>query len=219
MTKLNALFLMLLMLPFLFTGCGQKKLVLSEKEIMHVKDNTWAKETNVDENIGTADLERDMPAQTVENTAIVENTIRAKMERVAFPSSEYSRLAKTGKGTVKGSIFLKDAYERGIPGKSTRLFLNPVTSYSKQWYNESYLGGYKMQKADDRLFNYLRFTTSDESGRFAFYGVPTGSYYLIGTVKCGSECGYTTPKSVRIATQVSIRGNQVVEKSLTRLLD
>ncbi len=87
---------------------------------------------------------------------------------------------------------------------STRLYLNPITSYSEQWYEESYLGGYKMQEADPRLFNYLKFTASDKNGKFAFYGVPSGSYYLIGTVKCGEECGYDSMKNIRIATKVSV---------------
>lgn len=211
------------MILLALSGCARKQILIHQESgaggAISYPDNTWAKETNVEENIGIADLEKNIPVKTVENTVITEETTRVKMERVRFPVAEYNRLAKVGKGTVKGNIFLKDAYAKRMPGRSTRLYLNPVTSYSKQWYDESYLGGYKMQKADSRLFNYLRFTASDKDGRFAFYGVPTGSYYLIGTVKCGSECGYATPKSIRIATQVTVKGNQVIEKSLTRLVD
>ena len=203
---------------FLFSGCVQRELVLDAPDVRQSQDNTWAKNTNVEENVDTADLDNDDISSETE-TVITEDKTNVKMERVTFPLAEYNRLARTGKGTVKGRIYLKDAYEKAIPGASTRLYLNPITSYSKQWYNESYLGGYKMEKADNRLFNYLRFTASDSEGRFAFYGVPSGSYYLIGTVKCGSECGYSTPKSIRIATQVSVSGNQVVERDLSRLVD
>ena len=52
-----------------------------------------------------------------------------------------------------------------------------------------------------------------------FYGVPSGSYYLIGTVKCGTECGYDTPKSIRIATRVTISGNHIVEQDLSKSLN
>jgi len=204
-----------------FTGCSKRELVIPQGSGGDIattsSDNTWANETNVEENVDISDI--DSSVGTEESTVSVGNQTNAKMERVPFPVSEYKHLARTGKGTVKGMIYLKDAYEKGIPGRSTRLYLNPITSYSKQWYNESYLGGYKMQKADNRLFNYLRFTASDNDGKFAFYGVPSGRYYLIGTVKCGSECGYSVPKNVRIATQVSVSGNQVVEKNLTRLVD
>ena len=76
-----------------------------------------------------------------------------------------------------------------------------------------------MEKADSRLFNYLRFTAANSDGKFAFYGVPSGSYYLIGTVKCGTECGYDTPKNIRIATKVSVYGNKIVQKDLSRMVD
>ena len=76
-----------------------------------------------------------------------------------------------------------------------------------------------MQKADSRLFNYLKFTAADKGGNFAFYGVPSGSYYLIGTVKCGQECGYAGEKSIRIARKVTIQGSQIIERDLSRLID
>jgi len=208
---------------FSFTGCAKKQLVIPQKDNsaqIAYPDNTWAKETNVEENVDISDLENGQGDVSIEQeTAISENKAQTKMERITFPIEEYNHLIKHGKGTVKGIIYLKDAYGKAILGNSTRLYLNPITSYSKQWYSESYIGGYKMQKADDRLFNYLRFTASDTEGRYAFYGVPTGRYYLIGTVKCGSECGYSVPKNVRIATEVSVSGNQIIEKNLTRLVD
>jgi len=178
-------------------------------------NQSWADQTNEDD-IDMSDLDENL---TESEMMMREDGGENKRERIAFPASEYYRLARTGKGTVKGSIYLQDAYEKRIVGASTRLYLNPLTSYSKQWYNESYLGGYKMTKADSRLFNYLRFTASEVNGKFAFYGVPSGSYYLIGTVKCGEECGYDTGKTIRIARKVTIQGNQILEKDLTRMLN
>ena len=221
MTKKSTILTSALLALFLFTGCVQKQLILNEPEIKQAKDNTWANETNIGENIDTSDLDESTAEETskIKETVIIENKAVEKMERVPFPANEYKALPRTGKGTVKGTIYVKDAYEKRVLGSGTRLYLNPLTAYSKQWYNESYIGGYKMKKADYRLFNYLRFTASDEQGKFAFYGVPTGNYYLIGTVKCGSECGYSTPKSIRIATQVSVVGNQIIERDLSRLVD
>ena len=221
MTQKTAIVLFSTLL-FTFTGCAKKQIIIPQRDNsaqISYPDNTWAKETNTEENVDISDLEEDKGNVSVEQeTIITENKVKTKMERITFPVDEYNHLAKHGKGTVKGMIYLKNAYERVIPGRSTRLYLNPITSYSKQWYTESYIGGYKMQKADDRLFNYLRFTASDMEGRYAFYGVPAGRYYLIGTVKCGEECGYSVPKNVRIATEVSVLGNGVIEKNLSRLV-
>ncbi len=139
--------------------------------------------------------------------------------RIPFPVSEYSRLARSGTATVKGSIYVVDAMGEKIYGRQTRLYLNPVTSYSRQWYRESYLGGKKMAKADPRLFNYLKFTTSDKTGHFAFYGVPAGEYYVIGVVRCGQECGYDTPRNIRVAREVHVSNGATVDVELSKTLD
>jgi len=161
--------------------------------------------------------------RTEESSSTSRSEDRAKdttiIPRVSFPKEEYKHLAKSGNGTIKGSIYVSDAYGKKTYGKQTRLYLNPVTSYSKQWYQESYIGGYKMAKADKRLFNYLKFTASNAQGKFAFYGVPSGDYYVIGMVKCGKECGYDTPRNIRIAKEVSISGSGVVSVDLGKMID
>jgi hypothetical protein len=136
--------------------------------------------------------------------------------RIPFPQEEYNRLARTGSATIKGSIYLESPTGEKIYGRQTRLYLNPVTSYSRQWYHESYLGGRKMAKADPRLFNYLKFTTSDKTGRFAFYGVPAGSYYVIGVVRCGQECGFDTPQNIRVAREVTVGSGGTVDVELSK---
>ena len=198
---------MSLMAMSLFTGCVQPD-VRPDKNKSFWGDLTNADDVNMsDDNLTESEM------------MITEDGEENKMARIEFPASEYYRLARTGKGTVKGAIYVKDYYDKRVLGASTRLYLNPITSYSEQWYEESYLGGSKMQKADSRLFNYLKFTASDTNGNFAFYGVPSGSYYLIGTVKCGEECGYDSMKNIRIATKVSVRGNQIVKQDLTRMAE
>ena len=215
MTKKLLLLFTLAVMLLLFTGCVQRELVISEKDTKQSGLNAWGDETNVND-VDISDLDENL---TESETMITEDMDNQKMERIAFPTSEYYRLARTGKGTVKGAIYITDAYGKRVMGAGTRLYLNPATSYSDQWYRESYIGGYKMEKADSRLYNYLRFTAANSDGKFAFYGVPSGSYYLIGTVKCGTECGYDTPKSIRIATKVSVYGNKIAEKDLTRMVD
>ncbi len=135
------------------------------------------------------------------------------IKRIAFPADEYARLKTSGDSTVKGSIAIIYNGNR-IPGRQTRLYLNPVTSYSNQWYRESYLGRHKMEKSDKRLFNYLKFTASNNSGQFAFYGVPAGQYYVVGTVTC-SQCG---DKNIRIARRVTVNGSNTVTVDLSKSL-
>ena len=211
MTKKPLLLFTLSVMLLLFSGCVEREISISPQSGL----NAWGEETNVND-INISDIDQNL---TESETMITEDMDTEKMARIPFPTSEYYRLARTGKGTVKGSIYVNDAYDKKIMGAGTRLYLNPATSYSDQWFRESYLSGYKMEKADSRLFNYLRFTAANSDGKFAFYGVPSGSYYLIGTVKCGTECGFDTPKSIRIATKVSVYGNKIVEKDLARMID
>ncbi len=212
--KISLLFTMSVML-LLFSGCVEREISISPQDARKSGLNAWGDETNIND-VDISDLDENL---TESETMITEDMDAEKMARVPFPTSEYYRLARTGKGTVKGAIYVNDFYGKKIMGAGTRLYLNPATSYSDQWYRESYIGGKKMEKADSRLFNYLRFTAANSDGKFAFYGVPSGSYYLIGTVKCGTECGYDTPKNIRIATKVSVYGNKIVEKDLSRSID
>ncbi|MEA3433872.1 MAG: carboxypeptidase regulatory-like domain-containing protein [Campylobacterota bacterium] len=215
MTKKLSLLLTLSVMLLLLAGCVERELPISSHDSGRSGLNNWGDETNIDD-VDISDLDENM---TESETMITEDMGTQQMARIAFPTSEYYRLARTGKGTVKGTIYVEDLYGKKIMGTGTRLYLNPATSYSDQWYRESYIGGKKMEKADSRLFNYLRFTASNSDGKFSFYGVPSGSYYLIGTVKCGTECGYDTAKNIRIATKVSVYGNKIVEKDLTGTTD
>jgi hypothetical protein len=218
MSKKQLLFLSFLIGLFILSGCVQSDLKRPQQNSSQQQgQGNWVEQTSLDEeSIDISDLDESMAES---KTVITENKIEQKMARIPFPASEYYGLARTGKGTISGTIYVNDTYGKKIVGSGTRLYLNPVTSYSNQWYSASYVGGAKMQKADSKLFNYLRFTASDTNGKYAFYGVPSGSYYLIGTVKCGTECGYDTPKSIRIATKVSVSGNNIVEQDLSRSLD
>ncbi|NPA28510.1 MAG: carboxypeptidase regulatory-like domain-containing protein [Epsilonproteobacteria bacterium] len=144
----------------------------------------------------------------------IKSVDRTLVKRIPFPVDEYQSLPKTGNATIKGKIYIITPGGQKVYGKRTRLYLNPVTSYSTQWYKESYLGGAKMSKVDPRLFNYLKFTTSDDKGNFEFNKIPSGSYYLIGVIKCGQECGYERERTIRIAKKISVFGNEVKEEDL-----
>ena len=133
-----------------------------------------------------------------------------------FPADEYRYIKKRGRSTVSGTIYLENSHTSfKVKGKKTKLWLNPVTSYSRQWYEESYLGGYKLSKTDKRLYNYLKFTYSDNAGNFNFFGVPAGDYYLTGTISCSDECGFNQNRSIRLVREVSV-GNGVTTVDLMK---
>ncbi len=155
--------------------------------------------------------------RVVEETREVGSVSRNEViERIDFPTGEYRYVKKRGRSTVSGRIYLENSHTSfKVKGKKTKLWLNPVTSYSRQWYEESYLGGYKLSKADKRLYNYLKFTYSDNSGNFNFFGLPAGDYYLTGTITCADECGFNQSKSIRLVRKVSV-GNGVTRVDLMK---
>jgi hypothetical protein len=153
---------------------------------------------------------------TTVNETPIKTENKTMVQRMPFPEAEYASLAKTGSATVTGYIYALTPSGKKVYARQTRLYLNPVTSYSTQWYNESYLGGAKMSKVDPRLFNYLKFTTSDNNGKFEFLNVPSGSYYLIGVIKCGSECGYSQTKNIRVTKKISVVGSEIKSIDLSK---
>jgi hypothetical protein len=127
------------------------------------------------------------------------------MERMAFPEDEYRVLKKIGRSTVSGRVYLHNATnDKQITKGRVKLLLNPVTSYSRQWYEQSYLSGYKLSPVDKRINNYLRVEYSIDDGTFRFFGVPRGSYYLIGQISCGAECGYPSTKHLRLVKEITV---------------
>ena len=127
------------------------------------------------------------------------------MQRMSFPEDEYRKLKKYGDSTVTGNVYLESSItDDNIIGRNVKLYLNPVTSYSKQWYEQSYLGGYKMSPTDKRLYNYLKFTTSNNNGKFSFFGIPRGEYYIGAKLTCANECGFNSPKIIRVVKEISV---------------
>jgi len=160
---------------------------------------------NIDSQIDRADIE----SETIHHDT--------PMERMAFPVEEYSRLKKRGYSTVIGTIYVENSNSgEKIMGKKVKLWLNPVTSYSNQWYQQDYLGGYKLSKIDKRIFNYMKLEYSKLDGSFRFSGVPRGDYYLVGSVHCTQECGLSDKnKKVRLVKRISV-GSGVTRVDLTK---
>ena len=210
------IFFFSVLLLLLISGCAD----LSAPSLPYPtseRTSQWPPEDMDDEEI--VDLS-DIDTNIHEGSVTVEDMQNDEVyERMEFPENEYARLAKRGTSTIKGRIFLEDSYGgMVVKGKGTRLYLNPVTSYSKEWYVQSYAKGKIMTPADKRLFNYLRFTTSNDDGNFVFYGVPAGRYYVIGTIVCGDECGFDGVKNIRIASEVRVKPGGRVSIDLSKKL-
>jgi len=234
MFKLNKNYLLISILLLGLSGCAEKRVIVIKEPIRntyprvtHINNNDSIKEEILiknNPNLGNSIDEVTVPVNhptldvKVTNQEATSSGLNGQtMERMPFPADEYRQLRKIGQNTVHGKVYLANSInDEKVLGRKIELFLNPITSYSKQWYNQSYLGGYKLTPPDKRLFNYLKSTKSDENGEFSFFGVPKGEYYLIGRITCGTECGFDSSKIIRLVKEIYINGTTTVE--LTKIV-
>lgn len=121
-------------------------------------------------------------------TSTTKPAIPPAIPRIPFPEDEYTKLPGSGTGTVSGSAFLKVGGDiKAAAGE--RVILNPVTSYSKQWYTVSFLGNSHLEPPDKRIDKYIRTKKADAQGRFTFRNVPPGEYYIITVVSWEAPVG------------------------------
>ena len=136
------------------------------------------------------------------------------VKRIPFPVHEYNNLPRTGKAVVEGKILIAGKKDDLVPAKKAKIYLNPITSYSKQWYEESFLGGNKMTKADKRIYNYLLYTVSEKDGKYSFYNVPKGKYYITAKASCGKECGYKNEMNFYTVDTITVGKDGKVKKDI-----
>ena len=117
-------------------------------------------------------------------------TMAPPQSRMPFPENEYQVLAKSGSATVKGQAFLKTRGGDVKTAAGNEVILNPVTSYSMEWYEKSYIPGKRMVEPDQRLFNFVRKQVADGNGRFTFKNVPPGEYFVTTIITWEAPTGY-----------------------------
>jgi hypothetical protein len=144
--------------------------------------------------------------------------------RIPFPQAEYAALPKTGTGIVRGQVFMRTRGGDVKTGAGLEVVLNPVTSYSQQWYEVQYKATQgaliqKIENPDPRLAQYRRETTADAEGRFEFKNVPPGDYFVVGLVVWeapSSSQGSHVTQGGWIAKQITVKDGEEQHVILTR---
>jgi len=139
-------------------------------------------------------------------------------DRIPFPEDEYKRLASTGTAIVKGQAFLKTRGGDVKTAAGNEVILNPVTSYSNQWY-EYYLQGVPMKEPDARLWQYVKKQIADGNGRFTFKNVPAGDYYVTVPVFWEAPVGYQgalVRQGGVVSKKITVNDGDELEIILTR---
>jgi len=98
--------------------------------------------------------------------------------RATFVQAEYDSYAGKGSGSIAGQAFLKTRAGDVKFGAAETVYLNPVTSYSTEWFERAVLAGEALEMPDERAAPYGRSCIADGSGHFRFEELPAGEYYL-----------------------------------------
>ena len=104
----------------------------------------------------------------------------------AFNEQEYAQYAYAGTGTISGQVMVRAEGGQTRPAEGSQVSLNPVTSYSTEWWNRTVVGGLNLRSADEREQKYLRTAQTDAQGRFVFGDLPRGEYFVVAALNTGT---------------------------------
>ncbi len=135
-------------------------------------------------------------------------------KRIPFPEAELAGIQIAGDISLNGEFFLIDQLEEKQVGSEQEITLEPVSTYSDQWYQVHYLGNCSIQKADPRYEQYVLRTKADKEGKFSFKGVGPGEYYLTGILPWrAQDCSANWVNTkVPVSIKVNIKNNDTVRK-------
>lgn len=139
--------------------------------------------------------------------------------RIPFPQAEYDALPKSGTGTITGQAFLKTRGGDVKTAAGTPVVLNPVTSYSRDWFKKVRIEHQTIEAADPKQQPYLRQKIADAAGKFTFDNVPAGRYYVVTAVQWEAPTGYRASLETQggmLVEEVEVSDGKTVEIVMTR---
>jgi hypothetical protein len=121
-----------------------------------------------------------------------------------FNEQEYAQYAYAGTGTISGQVVVRGEGGQTRPAEGSQVSLNPVTSYSTEWWNRTVVGGLNLRSADEREQKYLRTANTDAEGRFAFADLPRGEYFVVAALNTGTAASPGGPSSSLVGQRVHL---------------
>ena len=134
-----------------------------------------------------------------------------------FIESEYEPYSKSGKAEICGHALLRTPSGDPRIGAGATVYLKPVTTYSTEWFNTVVKGHQQLSPPDPRSLKFQKTVRADSKGKFCFFNLPAGYYYLACLISwegssaiSGEEGGYayatvTVGKSEKKRNVVLIR--------------
>lgn len=105
------------------------------------------------------------------------------MQNDIFQPEDAAWVFNTGTANISGKMF-----SGTIPAEFARVRLIPVTPYSTKVLtflfdgSKAYFKGKYVDNVDPRYEKNMRWTQADSNGDFKFHTIPSGKFYLYGTI-------------------------------------
>lgn len=127
--------------------------------------------------------------------------------QATFNPEEYAPYDTVGTLTLSGNVCSVLPAGTKCPEHIT-VFINPQTTYSKEWWTKHWAGTHAISKTDPRALKYNKRVWADTNGAFTFEALPAGAYYI------GAEVAAPTPQKpcqrVRVGAEVILDQNKTV---------
>ena len=127
-------------------------------------------------------LGRIWPVAIVLTSGCALNTPAPAPRQAQFIEGEYAPYANRGSSSIAGQVFLRTRGGEVRYGAGSDVYVNPVTSYSTEWWSRAVVGGRQLQAADPRTGPYQHTARADGEGRFLITGLSAGEYYVVSSV-------------------------------------
>jgi len=134
--------------------------------------------------------------------------------QIPFDESAFAAYARPGSGSVVGQLIATDE-GNSYPGEGVPITLVPVTAYTREMVERELGEGVTLTPSDSRFKKYVRITTADHQGNFAFHQIPAGEYFVAGEAswaETGSSDAYVHQWACE---RVKVRNGQTVRIQVT----
>jgi hypothetical protein len=131
--------------------------------------------------------------------------------------SEYEGYDQSGTSTIVGQAFLKTRGGDVKYGAGNVVNLNPVTTYSQEWFEVNIVQGFPIEPPDQRVAKYHKTVVADGNGRFKFSEIPAGDYYITCTITWEAPSPYGPAQTGGTAySKVTVKHHETIETVVTR---
>ena len=111
--------------------------------------------------------------------------------KTRFILEEYEPFGELGIGAIEGQAFLWGGDGDLVYGAGKLIFMNPVTTYSTEWWERNVMCRVELEPTKDQRGRYYHWITiADGFGQFRFENLPAGEYYLGSRVIEGEQFAY-----------------------------